>query len=126
MLSETDGILHENRVKAFREKGWLKSEPQIRKVGRPRGSKDSKPRQRRHHPHHIDLQSETHIASQTQHLSFQFTCPRADRPGCESDELGIVEGTAKGNPCSSEEHGAENDSQEISLLRTYPFFLQFD
>jgi hypothetical protein len=127
MLSETDGILHENRVKAFRENDWPKFEPQTRKVGRPRGSKDSKPRQRRHHQQHFDLQSKNYIAIQTQQTSFQFTCPGVDRLGCESDEL--LEDSARiaeGNSRNNEEHGAENDSQEISLRRTYPFFLQFD
>jgi hypothetical protein len=84
-------------------------------IGRPRGSKDSKPR-RRPHINRRSLLDDRKSMDPNQRHAVQYSLPIAeDQSRCDSGE----------SLASCSDRDALPGIEESSLLRTYPFFLQF-
>lgn len=89
-------------------------------IGRPRGSKDSKAR-RRPHIDRRSLLDDRQSMDPTQRQAVQYSLPFAeDQSRCDSGESSTEK---KHLFCSDRD--ALPGIEECSLLRTYPFFLQF-
>jgi hypothetical protein len=129
MSTETNTLQH--------EEGFNSVLP-MKKVGRPRGSKDSKPRQRRLLPSHlsrVDPRAECHSKGPTTRQSTMYFASPGDesvnQSGCDSFESprtvamcsNLIIAKTNEFVFSGQELDAY-DTEERSLRRTYPFFLQ--
>ena len=94
--------------------------PSRKIIGRPRGSKDSKPRQRRRP--HIDKI----VLSEHRHGLCLIQGP-AEKNALRVSRCDYGKTVTKNFVCSDvdQKAGPDRDINESSLRRTYPFFLQF-
>ncbi len=126
LFPEADTVQHAvaDSLNAVRQAGVLHYAGQARKVGRPIGSKDSKPR-RRCRPQHLDeneLLKERHGLAPIPQLAMHYTSLLVDQSRYDSGESCIRTAKQENFACETGDDG--QDSEEISLLRTYPFYLQ--
>ncbi len=142
-LSETMTFPEEFCMKAsVREATGLRFELHGSKGGRPRGSKDSKPRKRRRLPYPFAevSQGQCHSLGLAQQLAVsvaaQYALPESLDPSkCESKksfsavaigtaQFDRIENTAEIYSFGDLNRGAVHGDEECILYRTYPFFLQ--
>jgi hypothetical protein len=141
-LSETITFPADSCMKAsVREATGLRFELHGSKGGRPRGSKDSKPRKRRYLPYPIAemSQGQCHSLGLATQLAAaaQYALPDSLDPSkCESKQtfsavaignaqFDRIENTAEICSFGDLNRSAVHGDEECSLYRTYPFFLQF-
>ncbi len=99
--------------------------------GRPRGSKDSKPRKRRYplNLNELDFAADRHRVGLAQRQAAECAFPEMNHLRCDAVKSSAVPSDQPANEKQhywiNTKHEAMHQDEECSLLRTYPFFLQF-